>query len=101
MLKKTHSIFAQCFIFKNKSTYTTYSLQTKHYATDSSVFDDFLALPCIRNIVVLDNAGSRIVAKYYSNEKDPKAFEKELWNKCKNRNATDTDLIVLEGENSF
>lgn len=72
----------------------------KHYATDSSVFDDFLALPCIRNIIILDNSGARIIAKYYSSEKDPKAFEKELWTKTRNRNATDTDLIVLEGESS-
>lgn len=52
----------------------------------------------VNGIVILDNDGNRIIAKYYdhtfSNQKEQKAFEKNLFNKTHRANA---EIIMLDG----
>lgn len=56
----------------------------------------------IKGMLILDNDGNRIVAKYYDKNvfpttKEQKAYEKNLFNKTHRRSDTNTDIIMLDG----
>ena len=65
------------------------------------VFDsDPLSLYSVKGIVILDQDGNRIIAKYFDKEsfgnvKEQKAFEKSLFSKT-SRNTT-SDILLLDG----
>merc|ERR1712045_455277 len=70
-------------------------------ATSTSTMDTPLPEPSlytVKAILILDNDGNRLIAKYYDESfpstKEQKAFEKNLFNKTHRANA---EIIMLEG----